>query len=236
MEESSVINISMKLAHKIIADIEKDKSVFSNEERDFIVNHAYKTSDMESTRELANRIASGEEPFYLIAKEYLPTNVNQDELTNESENSYLDSKKFTFRTSFGESCELMLNIEQYENTENIALQLLEFDGEVIEPFAIATTNFEKLPPYHAYIKNDSENTGILEFLIQNGLAEKLGSAKSSGFSSYPLVKFNEEALIESKAIGMDVYQSYVKEKLCQTKVTQNENTHEIEEDELEMGD
>lgn len=51
----------MQQAEQLINDMESEKTIFSDDERNVIVNHAYKLGDMEKTRELAEHIAIYEE-------------------------------------------------------------------------------------------------------------------------------------------------------------------------------
>lgn len=52
---------NMQKAEKIINELESEKSVFTGDERNLIVNYAYKLGDMEKTRELAEHIFYEEE-------------------------------------------------------------------------------------------------------------------------------------------------------------------------------
>ena len=52
---------AMEYAEKLIADKERDKTVFDNSQRNLIVNFAYKLDDRAATEELANNLAAG--PF-----------------------------------------------------------------------------------------------------------------------------------------------------------------------------
>jgi len=59
--ESDTELSTMKQAELLINDMEREKTIFSADERDLIVNYSYKLGDMEKTRELAENIAMYEE-------------------------------------------------------------------------------------------------------------------------------------------------------------------------------
>ncbi len=62
MEEQTDRNISiMGQAEQLINQIEAEKTIFTNDERNLIVNYAYKLGDMEKTKELAEKLAFMEE-------------------------------------------------------------------------------------------------------------------------------------------------------------------------------
>lgn len=70
-----------------------------------------------------------------------------------------------------------------------ALQLIDADDG--EPVATATTNLpdEPLEEGEAFVKDYSENRGMLDWLVKNGLAVPTGR----GFVSIPVVKLKEGA-------------------------------------------
>ena len=51
----------MQQAEQLINELENEKSIFSDDERNLIINYAYKIGDMEKTREIAENIAMYEE-------------------------------------------------------------------------------------------------------------------------------------------------------------------------------
>ena len=51
----------MQQAEQLINELENEKTIFSDDERNLIINYAYKIGDMEKTRELAENIAMYEE-------------------------------------------------------------------------------------------------------------------------------------------------------------------------------
>ena len=84
----------------------------------------------------------------------------------------------------------VISVGKYENG-NTAIQL--FDGE---PIAIATVNLgEKLPKDLAYIKDYSENQGMLDALLKAGVVEDIVGHKRSGYVMIPLCRLNLEKLV-----------------------------------------
>ena len=58
MEQPIDTNLSvMKQAEQLINQLEAEKNIFTSEERNLIVNYAYKLDDMDKTRELAEKLA-----------------------------------------------------------------------------------------------------------------------------------------------------------------------------------
>lgn len=96
----------------------------------------------------------------------------------------------TFRTPYA-TYECYVELGEYENG-NTAIQLwTEEDG----PIATATVNLgEVLPKDQAYIKDYSENEGILEALSQAGVIKQVIGSRISGFVVIPKVELDLEAL------------------------------------------
>lgn len=62
MEQPIDTNLSvMKQAEQLINQLEAEKNIFTSEERNLIVNYAYKLDDMDKTRELAEKLAYREQ-------------------------------------------------------------------------------------------------------------------------------------------------------------------------------
>lgn len=90
----------------------------------------------------------------------------------------------------GYDCEVIKG--KYENG-NTALQLIDIESG--ESVAVATVNLgEKLPYNMTYIKNYSENEGMLKMLTDIGLIEEINDYTTSGYVSVPLVTLNTEIL------------------------------------------
>ena len=63
------------------------------------------------------------------------------------------------------------------------------------PIIVVTINTgEILPEGVAYVKDYSENSGILGALEEAGVIEEILGVKESGFVSMPLVKFNMDGI------------------------------------------
>lgn len=88
--------------------------------------------------------------------------------------------------------ECELQIGYYENG-NTAIQLL--DKEDYGLIATATMNLgDKLPENQAYIKDYSENEGMLEALKKAGIINNIIGYKSSGYITAPLCELNMDLL------------------------------------------
>lgn len=71
----------MQQAEQLINEMESEKTIFSTDERNLIVNYAYKLGDMEKTRELAEHIAMNEENFpNLVAQTVINAQAEIDAL------------------------------------------------------------------------------------------------------------------------------------------------------------
>jgi len=71
---------------------------------------------------------------------------------------------------------------------NTAIQLFTEDGE---PIAKGTVNlYDKLSKNKAYIKDYSENEGMLESLKEAGIVTEIIGYKQTGFVVVPLCKLN----------------------------------------------
>lgn len=81
---------------------------------------------------------------------------------------------------------LKLNKLAYSNGRP-AFELVDMEGM---PYMTATTNIPELPlpENHTFIKNYSENTGILPILIDAGIVRDTGEAVESGFVTIPIVE------------------------------------------------
>ena len=84
---------------------------------------------------------------------------------------------------------------KYVNNDNLALMLIdEKDGSLITKITVNTE--EKLPEGFGYVKNYSENEGIMEVLQEEGLIKKVLSYKQMGWVTVPLVEFDLEGVDE----------------------------------------
>ena len=76
------------------------------------------------------------------------------------------------------------------NAKNPALEL--FDMEDGFPFAKCTVNIPGLAKDEVAVKNYSENEGMLDFLLRNGIVEKPHRYENSGFVRVPVCKIIEQ--------------------------------------------
>ncbi len=78
-------------------------------------------------------------------------------------------------------------IEKRYGNDRIALVMVDAQGT---PMLTATTNLpvKYVRPGHVFIKNWSENEGVLEWLINNQIVEDTGERVNSGHVQVPLVK------------------------------------------------
>jgi len=81
-------------------------------------------------------------------------------------------------------------VRQFYGNGRTALTLVDLTGERV---AVATVNLPEvdLPPGHAHIKTWSENEGMLDFLVRNGLAKDTGIDVPTGFVDARLVELIE---------------------------------------------
>ena len=95
---------------------------------------------------------------------------------------------------FGESMKVMLSKKKYGNG-NLAICVDYFDEDLQNwlPDGKLTVNLGPVEAGYAYV--DTENRPWAESLIEkNGLGYDTGKIRISGFSCFPLYKFNEEMI------------------------------------------
>ena len=82
------------------------------------------------------------------------------------------------------NCEL--EFAKYADNGNTAIELV--DAETGEPISTATVNLGvKLPKNQAFIKDYSENEGMLNYLIEAGVVSQPIRYQRSGYIQAPLV-------------------------------------------------
>ena len=92
-------------------------------------------------------------------------------------------KQITFK-----GVEYKLKRGTYQDNNNTALVLLDEDNELV---SMATLNLgDVLAEDEAYIKDYSENSGMLEALEEAGVVVKVIGSKPSGFILAPMVKLD----------------------------------------------
>lgn len=93
------------------------------------------------------------------------------------------------------SIECVLVQSRYMNNDNLALILKDKYNMGGAPIAVVTVNTdEKLPADQAYVKDYSENTGMMKSLEEAGLIKEILREKQSGFVTLTLVKFNLDGI------------------------------------------
>lgn len=124
-----------------------------------------------------------------------------------------ENKTIKYQSPWGdEPIDLSLNINTYQSTDNIYIGFSSMEDGCMEPFGDLTVNFndEILPAYCGYL--DIGNLkGAEELVKENGLGERTGKVKLSGFNAYPLYKFNEEKLKKLSPKGIESYENFLEQ-------------------------
>lgn len=93
--------------------------------------------------------------------------------------------------SHGCEIEVAFDVAQYLANGAAAIDLIWISEESIEPWDSLTINLGDCPPEdHAYIDVNHNGSDIVEWLIQNRLAEPTGVTRRSGFYTYPMMKLH----------------------------------------------
>ncbi len=93
---------------------------------------------------------------------------------------------YTFQAKY-DSYQVYLKFDTYRNNGRTSIELRE--AETHAPVMVATVNlpeYTMLNPGQVLIKNYSENEGVLEFLIENGIVSKPRSWVSTGYVTVAL--------------------------------------------------
>ena len=112
-------------------------------------------------------------------------------------------RRMMYKTPFGEELPVQLVASRYENTGNLCLRLVSLSSGVPEPVATITVNVDEMPAYMAYVKDDAENEGMLDFITGNELGYMV--LKKSVKTPYTVVQFDEEKLREVTCEGLENY-------------------------------
>ena len=86
----------------------------------------------------------------------------------------------------GEIFDVTLKRHRYRNNNALALELVETETGM--PFMMCTVNTPEISDGEVAIKNYSENEGVLDFLIKEGIIEPPHTFISSGFIRLPVCK------------------------------------------------
>ena len=83
----------------------------------------------------------------------------------------------------------------YVNNGNLAVHMLEVNGDYYEPWSFLTVNLtRKCAPNCAYIDVNNNGDDIIDWLIDNNLGKPTGRMEISGFCFYPEFEFNMDIL------------------------------------------
>lgn len=121
---------------------------------------------------------------------------------------------YKFNSPHGFSKNVVFVVGTYVNNNNIYVGLEEADTG--EPFTDITRNLgEKMQSYGAYIKNDVENDGMLQFLIEDDLGVMMGNSTvrfSESILNYSCREFffNAFRLSEADPEGVKNYEKTIK--------------------------
>lgn len=90
----------------------------------------------------------------------------------------------------------------YHTDRSLALLLMEEDDLQGYPIATITVNMgvPGLPENWQYVKDYSENTGMLKALQDAGLVTNVHGHRQSGFIEAPLVEFNLDGVLDMEAM------------------------------------
>lgn len=126
--------------------------------------------------------------------------------TNPDELSYHDIKSAPFQSPFGDY-ELTVTVCSYAQNGRLAVSLLCKDEDYWEPYSSLTVNLprEPLQVDEAFIDDFDENTGLLDFVLENQLGTLCTDSGHSGFRTYPKIAFNMEKLREFDPEGTEEY-------------------------------
>lgn len=107
-------------------------------------------------------------------------------------------KEVIYKSSFGNFKITEIELTNYQNNDNLAIELYCWDEEYggTTNFATLTVNLQaKLPPNLAFV--DTNNVKEAEdFIKEYGLGTPTGMYGKSGFCSYPLYEFNLDKIKE----------------------------------------
>ena len=120
---------------------------------------------------------------------------------------YVLSMQLQYDASWGESYTIYPHMGKYDENNNLFLALACFDKERkdVVPFSDITINAGKLPYLHSAITPFVIEEGLLDFLSKNGFGQLTGEQIQSGFSSYPIFRFNEDKLREVSPLDFTAY-------------------------------
>jgi hypothetical protein len=86
------------------------------------------------------------------------------------------------------TCQVVL--EQYHTSNNLSITLM--DIQDFEPYAVASVNIDGLNRDEIAIKNYSENSGILNVLIDANIIDRPHRYIDNGYINFPIVKLKNQ--------------------------------------------
>lgn len=118
--------------------------------------------------------------------------------------------RFDFTDRWGDKVETYFEVTNYAHNGNLAIMLLsknpDFDG--LEPYGDLTRNIADLPPYCAAVDTNNLSPSIVDALEKEGIAHRFGEI-TSGFCTYPIMKFDPQALQRLHLSGAKEYAQLV---------------------------
>lgn len=105
-----------------------------------------------------------------------------------------EEKYLIYKCPWGEEVKVLLWVSEYLDG---SMYLGMYDVGENEPYADITTCIDggQVPEGCAFVKNWSENEGFDRWIVENGLGEKIGEART-GFVMAPLFRFNMDRVRE----------------------------------------
>ena len=109
---------------------------------------------------------------------------------------------------FGEHIRVHPKINMYANNNNLYVGLDYFDKEFVcwEPYCDVTVNVRKLPFLESAIDTNNNGDRILKFLVDQGFGELTSKVQPSGFSVFPVFRFNPDKLREIDPVMFSEYE------------------------------
>lgn len=114
-------------------------------------------------------------------------------------------KVFTFN-AFGQDHNIVLRKTTYRNNKTLAVFMVEIqDDGFEEQYGVLTVNLDESDWLCSsgdcqFIDTNNFGWDILDWLEENGIANRTGTYGHSGFCDYPLVIFTEEALASMRSL------------------------------------
>lgn len=108
--------------------------------------------------------------------------------------------------AYGGTYKIALRKGTYNSNETLAVEmvLVNSKGKMAEPWNMLTVNINGSDIYandiHAFIDTNNNGNEIVDWLVENDIAERTNISGNSGWCVYPLVKFKQQALAEMPEI------------------------------------